>query len=91
MAVRMGNWKAIRPRLSAKLEIYDLGKGSWNVPALRSLLEGILPEQKRVEKFKIDIPVDRENSRPFWVSASILQQESRGTQLILLALESAKT
>src|SRR5207247_10560802 len=33
--------------------IYDLGNGQWNIPALRSLLEDILPKHSIFEDFEM--------------------------------------
>src|ERR1700722_5375414 len=32
---------------------YELGNGQWNIPALRTLLEEILPQEKTVEGFEV--------------------------------------
>ena len=36
-----------------KKRIYDLGDRQWNIPALRELLEKILPESARLENFEV--------------------------------------
>ena len=33
--------------------IYELGNGQWNIPALRELLEKVLPNDGRVEDFEV--------------------------------------
>src|SRR3954462_8128719 len=34
--------------------IYDLGNGQWNIPALRMLLEELLPLQKSMKDFEVE-------------------------------------
>ena len=34
--------------------IYDLGNGQWNIPALRRLLEEILPQKKIIDNFEVE-------------------------------------
>ena len=34
--------------------LYDLGDGQWNIPALRLLLETIIPEQVAMNGFEVD-------------------------------------
>ena len=33
--------------------VYDLGDGQWNIPALRTLLEAVLPNQKAFREFEV--------------------------------------
>jgi chemotaxis protein methyltransferase CheR len=33
--------------------MYDLGNGQWNIPALRKLLEEVLPERKAIVDFEV--------------------------------------
>ena len=34
--------------------IYDLGNGQWNIPALRTLLEEILPLERSMKDFEVE-------------------------------------
>ncbi len=67
--------------------IYDLGDGQWNLPALRTLLEGVLPENNRVEDFVIESEFSNRERRKLLCSARRIYQQSKGTQLILLAID----
>jgi two-component system CheB/CheR fusion protein len=71
------------------VSIFEIGHGEWNIPGLHALLEGVLPEKKRVEDFRIDhqFPTGR---KALEFRARILHQESKGTQLILLAIDEAE-
>jgi len=68
-------------------QIYDVSQGSWNIPGLRVLLEGILPEKRRVEDFRIEHDFPKIGRKTLQISARVLQQESKGKQLVLLAFE----
>ena len=34
--------------------LYQLGNGQWNIPALRELLETVLPQQRSFDDFKVE-------------------------------------
>lgn len=45
---------SVLPEQTVGRRIYDLGDGQWNIPALRRLLEDILPEQRNIELYEVD-------------------------------------
>ncbi len=67
--------------------LYDVDKGAWNIPALKTLIEGVLPEKNRVEDFEIVHSFPKVGKRKLLLSARRFHQESKGTQLILLAIK----
>src|SRR5262249_24429899 len=75
------------PAHTNDVSIYKLGRGEWNIPALHGLLESVLPDRRRVENFQIEHKFESLGERVLSFSARVLLQESKGTQLILLALE----
>ncbi len=66
--------------------IYRLGNGQWNIPALRSLLEQVLPANHHVERFKVDHDFPNIGRRTFSLNARRLYQQSKGTHYILVLL-----
>ena len=44
----------VEPRDTEKKVIYELGNGQWNIPALRKLLEDILPKNTFFKGFEVD-------------------------------------
>jgi len=63
--------------------IFELGGGRWNIPALRALLEDILPGHKRVRNCELSHEFEHVGRRTLLVNA----RQVEGLQTILLALE----
>ena len=73
-----------------KRPVYELGKGQWNIPRLRELLEDILPANGVLHDFEVahDFPdVGRKVMR---LNARRLEQQPGQPGLILLAMEEAR-
>jgi hypothetical protein len=66
--------------------LYRLRNGQWSIPALRTLLESVLPMNHRVENFELEQEVAEEGKRKFLVSARRLYQQSKGTHYVLMLL-----
>ena len=66
--------------------LYELGKGQWDIPALRQALEEILPKDARFEDFEIENDFPRIGRRNLVLNARKLSHDS-GQERILLALE----
>jgi two-component system, chemotaxis family, CheB/CheR fusion protein len=69
------------------VEIFKLGNGQWNIMALRSLLEQVLPANQHVEAFKVDHEFPQIGRRTFSVSARRLYQQSKGTHYVVVLLQ----
>jgi PAS domain S-box-containing protein len=67
--------------------IYDLGKGQWRIPVLRSLLEDILPNDGELNDFLVDYDFPSIGRRTILLNARRLHGPNNKTQLILLAFE----
>jgi two-component system, chemotaxis family, CheB/CheR fusion protein len=66
--------------------IYDLGDSQWNIPALRKLLEEILPNNSIFQDFGVDADFPHIGRRSMLLNARRLPREGH-KDLILLALE----
>ncbi|WP_019867065.1 chemotaxis protein CheB [Methylovulum miyakonense] len=68
-------------------KIYDLGNGQWNIPALRELLEIILPRDQAVEAYLVehDFPVIGQHK--ILLNARRIVGKTSGPSLILLTTE----
>jgi len=65
--------------------IFELGNGQWNIPALRSLLEEVLPQNHQIDDFEIEHEFERIGCKTILVSAcKILQADN--DEMILLAI-----
>ena len=64
----------------------ELGDGQWNLPALRELLETVLPRDGRVSDYAVEHDFAGQGRRSFLVSARRLPGRENTAPLILLAL-----
>ena len=66
--------------------LYELGKGQWDIPALRQALEEVLRKDARFEDFEIEHDFPRIGRRNLVLNARKLRHDS-GQESILLAIE----
>ncbi|MEO8173677.1 MAG: chemotaxis protein CheB [Sediminibacterium sp.] len=67
--------------------IFDLGNKQWDIPALRKLLENILPENASINDFEVAHDFPSLGLRVMILNATIIFRENTEEQLILLAIE----
>jgi two-component system CheB/CheR fusion protein len=66
--------------------LYDLGNRQWDIPALRRLLEDILPQNTVFEDFEVTHEFERIGSRKMLLNARRIENEAGRSRLILLAI-----
>lgn len=64
---------------------YDLGNGQWNIPALRLLLEKVIPEHSVVSEYEVDHNFPILGFRTMLINAREIRYES-GRKKMLLSL-----
>jgi PAS domain S-box-containing protein len=67
--------------------LYDLGNQQWDIPALRKLLEDILPENTTVEAYEVEHEFETIGRRIMLLNARRIYREANKTEMILLAIE----
>jgi two-component system, chemotaxis family, CheB/CheR fusion protein len=67
--------------------IYSLGDGEWNIPALRELLERVLPAQTAFEGFEVKHKFPDIGERTMLLNGRQVRTRKGGAPLILLAIE----
>ncbi len=67
--------------------LFDVQSQQWDQPALRKLLEAILPEQQDVESYEIDMQVEGQKDLTLIMNARKIEDAINGHNLILLAAE----
>ena len=67
--------------------LFELGNGQWNIPRLRTLLEDLLPRDKRVEDFDVSHDFPSIGHRQVLLNARQVHRKSKSTGAILLAIE----
>jgi Methylase of chemotaxis methyl-accepting proteins len=75
------------PEETEQHPIYDLGNGQWNIPALKQLLEDILPKRTQFENFLVEQEFPRIGRKVMQLNARRVYSEDHKLQLILLAIE----
>jgi two-component system, chemotaxis family, CheB/CheR fusion protein len=72
------------PEATEQKSLFKLGNGQWDVPALRSMLELVLPANKHVENFRLEHDFPEIGRQVFFVNARRLYHHSKGTHYILV-------
>ncbi len=67
--------------------IYALGNGQWDIPAVRTLLESVIPRQTLVEKFEVEHDFPNIGRRTMLVNARRIVRPGELDGAILLAIE----
>ena len=67
--------------------IFDVGNKQWEIPALRTLLEDILPTHKRLDNFEVEHDFPAIGHKTMLLNAHQVYRKDAGTQMILLAIE----
>jgi PAS domain S-box-containing protein len=67
--------------------IYELGDRQWDIPALRTLLEDILPERTQFNGFEVVHEFQRVGRRVILLNARQIVTEESNSTMILLAIE----
>ncbi|MCX7144779.1 MAG: hypothetical protein NT042_00890 [Sulfuritalea sp.] len=67
-------------------KIYDLGSGQWNIPALRELLENILPQNQVMDDYVVEHNFPGLGPRRMALNARRIVTALGNTELILLAM-----
>lgn len=67
--------------------IYDLGNGQWNIPALRRLLEEVLPKNSVIEDFEVSHIFEKLGLRIMLLNAFRLKHSDKDAPRIILSFE----
>jgi len=67
--------------------IYSIGNHQWDIPALRKLLEEIIPQNNRFNNFEVSQEFSVIGRRTMLLNARRIYREGKGTEMILLAIE----
>jgi two-component system CheB/CheR fusion protein len=77
----------VAPEETEGQTLYSLGNGQWNIPAMRQLLEKILPQDTQIEGFLMEHEFPIIGKRRMLLNARRIAQEGSSKELILLAIE----
>ena len=66
--------------------VYELGGSQWDIPALRRLLEEILPERKNFEEFPVELGLSNGERRKLRLDGRRIESDRSGAGVILLVI-----
>jgi two-component system CheB/CheR fusion protein len=94
LRVKMANWSfcemfQVKPEDTEQRLIYELGKGQWDIPALRELLEKILPAHVALEDFSFEAEFPIVGRKKLLLNARRLTTAENDPDWILLAMQEA--
>jgi len=75
----------VDPQHTMGCRLYDLGDGQWNIPALRLLLETIIPEKTAMDGFEVEHDFPGVGRRTMLLNARKVIYETSADSTILLA------
>jgi two-component system CheB/CheR fusion protein len=76
----------LTPGETEGLSIYEIGDGQWNIPAVRTLLEEILPQNSKVQDFAIDHEFHRVGRKRILLNVRRLEGQDPEDSLILISV-----
>jgi PAS domain S-box-containing protein len=77
----------VKPEETEKKFIYDLGNKQWNIPALRQLLEEIVPKNESFDNYEVEHDFPFIGRRTMLLNARRIPRPPEKIRLILLAFE----
>ena len=78
---------AVEPRNTQGRKLYLLGDGQWNIPALRTVLEDIIPKHRTVEAYEVEHEFPTIGRRVMLLNARQVFDEDGEGSALLLAIE----
>ena len=78
---------AVEPRNTQGRRLYLLGDGQWNIPALRNVLEEVIPKHRIVEAYEVEHEFPTIGRRIMLLNARQVFDEDGSATALLLAIE----
>jgi chemotaxis protein methyltransferase CheR len=78
---------AVTPRKTEGKLLFELGRGQWNIPGLRALLEDVIPKRRTVDAFEVEHEFPSIGRRVMLLDARRVFGEDGAASAILLAIE----
>ncbi len=77
----------VAPKETEKVPLFELGKGQWDIPPLRELLERVVPANEEFRNFRVEHEFPALGRRTFLLNARRIDRAGGKPKLILLAFE----
>jgi two-component sensor histidine kinase len=78
---------AAEPQKTEGRKLYELGDGQWNIPALRTVLEDVIPKHRTVEAYEVEHEFPAIGRRVMLLNARQVFEEDGSGSALLLAIE----
>ncbi|HPH90505.1 MAG TPA: chemotaxis protein CheB [Ferruginibacter sp.] len=75
------------PEETEGILLYDIGNKEWDIPALRKLLEQVLPKGAEFYDFEVEHDFPRSGKKIMMLNATSIYQKIHGEALILLSIQ----
>jgi two-component system CheB/CheR fusion protein len=76
----------LSPMETEGLSIFEIGDGQWNIPAMRTLFEEMLPQNPKIPDFEIDHDFQRIGRRKIVLNARRFEGQNPEDSLILISI-----
>ena len=77
----------VTPQETEGRSLYELGNGQWNIPALRELLDEIIPQHTTIEEFEVEHDFPTIGRRTMLLNARKVFYEGNNSTSLLVAIE----
>ena len=77
----------VEPKNTIGRMFYDLGDGQWNIPALRELLDNVIPKQRTIEAYEVEHEFPHIGRRMMLLNARQVFDDEHPDLTLLLAIE----
>ena len=77
----------VEPHTTEGRMLYDLGDGQWNIPALRDLLENVIPKHRTIEAYEVEHEFPVIGRRMMLLNARQVFDDKHPGSILLLAIE----
>ncbi len=81
------DWFQVTKEETENRLVYDLGNGQWDIPGLRTLLDGVLSRNQSVHDFEVEHSFPMLGRKTMLLNARPFPPDSEHPELILLAVE----
>ena len=78
---------AVTPDGTLDRPVFELGNGQWDIPALRTLLTEIIPQNETIEGYEVEHAFPTIGRKVMLLNARKVFREDNGTQSLLLAID----
>ncbi|MWD29691.1 PAS domain-containing protein [Aquicoccus sp. SCR17] len=73
----------VSPEETQNRMVYELGKGQWDIPELRKLLQEVLSERHEVDDYRVEHEFERIGERVMLLNARRMPQKTNGDRIVL--------